>query len=131
MFGAVQHEHQHVLGTEYSPVQIHLPIHQAPRHDELLDGINGLLFDAELPVDDVEHLDDPFAADLALSHPAVKAVARQIIQSIHVQLAADQLVQEWLGVVVVEDFECQVKCTSHFVVQTPHDEGADVRDARP
>ena len=126
MFGAVQHEHQHVLGTEHGPVQIHLPVHQAPRHDELLDGINGLLFDAELTVDDVEHLDDAFAADFPFGHPAVKTVTRQVVQTIHVELAADQLMQERLGVVVVEDFNGKVQGAAHLVVQASHDEGADV-----
>ena len=126
VLGSVQHEHQHVLGTEHSPVQIHLPVHQAPRHDELFNRINGLFFDAELPVDDVEHLDDALAADFSFGHPAVKAVARQVIQTIHVELAADQLVQERLGMMVVENLNRQVQGASHLVVQASHDERADV-----
>ena len=122
MLGAVQDEHQHVLCTQYGSVQIHLPIHEPPRHDELFDRINGLLFDAKLTVHDVQHFDDAFTSDFAFSHATVKAVAREVVQSVHVQLTADQLVEEWLGVMVVENFDCQVQGAPHLVVQTAHDE---------
>ena len=64
--------------------------------------------------------------DLALRDAAVEAVAGEVIQAVHVQLAADELVKEWLGVVVVENLDGQVQGTAHLFVQPPHDQGADV-----
>ena len=126
MLGAIEDEHQHVLGAQHGAVQVHLPVHQATRHDELLDGVDGLLFDAELAVHNVQHLQDALAAHLALGDAAVEAVPGEVVQAVHVELAADQLVKEWLGMVVVEDLNGQIQGAAHLVVQAAHDQGADV-----
>ena len=126
MLGTVEDQHEHVLGAQDGAVQVHLPVHQAARHNELLDGVDRLLFNAELAVHDVQHLEDALAADLALGDAAVEAVPREVIQAIHVELAADQLVEERLGMVVVEDLNGQIQGAPHFVVQAAHDQGADI-----
>ena len=126
VLGAVEDEHQHVLGAQHGSVQVHLPVHQTARHDKLLNRVDGLLLDAELAVHNVQHFEDAFAAHLAFGHPAVKAVSGEVVQPVHVQLAAHQLVEEGLGVVVVEDLNGQIQGAAHLVVQPAHDEGADV-----
>ena len=126
VLGAVEDQHEHVLGAQDGSVQVHLPVHQATRHNELLNGVDRLLFDAELAVHDVQHLQDALAAHLALGDPAVEAVPSEVIQAVHVELAADQLMEERLGMVVVEDFNGQIQGAPHLVVQAAHDQGADV-----
>ena len=54
-------------------------------------------------VQHVEHLDDAGRADVALRHARVEAVAPQVVQAVHVELPAHQLVQEAFGILVPED----------------------------
>ena len=90
-------------------MHIDLPVHEAAADDELLDAVDALLVDHELVVVDVEHGDDAVGADDALADAGEEAVAAEVVEAVHVELAADELVEEVFGVGVAEDGDSHVE----------------------
>ena len=84
-------------------MHIHLPIHEAAADDELLDAVDALFVDDKFVVVDVEHGDDAVGAYDALADTGEEAVASQIVETVHVELRGDQLVEEMLMILVGED----------------------------
>ena len=133
---------EHPLVGHGGLVQIYLPIHQAAGHEEVLDGVDAFLLDDEVVVLHVEHLDDARRADVSLGDARVEAVAdarradvslgdarveavaAQVVQAVHVQLAADQLVEEALGILVLEYLDGQRPV--HLAVDALHQQQGDV-----
>ena len=107
-------------------MQIYLPIHQAAGHEEVLDGVDAFLLDDEVVVLDIEHLDDARRADVSLGDARVEAVAAQVVQAVHVELAADQLVEEALGILILEYLDGQRQLSVHLAVDALHQQQGDV-----
>ena len=103
-------------------MQVHLPVHQAAGDEELLDGVDAFRVHGQLPFVQVEHLDDARRADGALHHARVEAVAAQVVDAVHVELAGHQLVQETLGMAVAEHVHGQVEPPAGLLVHPPHHE---------
>ena len=68
----------------------------------------------------IQHLDDTCRADVALCHSRIETVTSQVIQTIHVQLAADELVQKLLRIFIFEYLYGQIQLPFHLVVHTLH-----------
>ena len=98
----------------------------AAGHEEVLDGVDAFLLDDEVVVLDVEHLDDARRADVSLGDARVEAVAAQVVQAVHVELAADQLVEEALGILVLEYLDGQRQLPVHLAVDALHQQQGDV-----
>ena len=120
----VEDAHHHPFRGQHRFVQVDLPVHQAPGDDELLNGIDAFFLNDEPPVVNVEHADDALGADHALADPGEEAVPAEVVHPVHVELARDEVVQEALGVVVVEDFDRRVEHAVHLLVEARHDERA-------
>ena len=84
-------------------MQIDLPVHQSPGHQEFFNRVDAFLLYHQFVVYDCEHFDDAFAADFTFRNAAVKTVPSEVVHAVHVELRRDQLVQKFLGVVVVEN----------------------------
>ena len=78
-------------------MQIDLPVHQAAGHQEVFDGVNAFGFYYQVIVFYIKHFDDAGGPDIAFGYTGIETVTPQIVQTIHIQLTADQLVQEFLG----------------------------------
>ena len=52
---------------------------------------------------DIEHLDDSCRADVSFCDASEERVASQIVQTVHVELAGDELMEKALGVLVLEN----------------------------
>ena len=102
-FGPKEGVDQHPLVSHRGFVQINLPIHQAPRGEEVLDGVDAFGLDHQMVIAYIKHLDDTRRADITLNHPRVVAVAPQVVKAVHIELTADQLVEETLRVLILED----------------------------
>ena len=115
--GAVEEIAQHDFGGDNGFVHIHLPIHEAARDDELFDAVDAFFVDDELVVFDVEHIDDTVGADDALAHASEVAVAAEVVEPVHIELARDELVEEMLGVLVSEDGNGGVELAVQLLVE--------------
>lgn len=76
-------------------MQIHLPIHQASRIEKTLNIVYPFLFHDQLTLHYIEHGDDPVGTNCSLHDAGKKAVAVEVVQPVHVQLRADELMQEF------------------------------------
>ena len=74
----------------------------------------------------LQHLDDALATDHPFAHAGVEAVAVEVVDAVHIQLAAHQLVQVAFGVLVAEDADAEVQCPAELEVQRIHHQGAHV-----
>ena len=74
----------------------------------------------------IQHLDNAGGANVAFGHSGIEAVAAQVVQAVHIQLPAYQLVQEALGVFILENLNGECQLSVHFLVDTFHQHQGDV-----
>ena len=74
----------------------------------------------------IEHLDDACRADVAFCYAGIETVAAKVVHAVHVELSADQLVQELLGVFVLEYLDGKCELSVHFFVDTLHQHEGDI-----
>ncbi len=70
-------------------MQVHLPVHESSRDQELLDGIDPFVLDDQFIAVNREHFNDAVVGDDAFSDTGKKAVAGQVIEPVHVELAGN------------------------------------------
>ena len=107
-------------------MQIHLPVHQAARDKEFFDRVDRFLFHHQAIIHDLQHLQDPIAADHAFAHARVETVAVEVIDAIHIQLAAHELMQGAPRMPVAEDRKAHLQTAIETIVERIHHQGADV-----
>ena len=118
--GTPQDVQQQLVGGNDGLVHVYLPVHEAAGDDELLDGVDTFLVDDQLIVVDVEHRDDAIGADYALADTGEEAVATEIVEAVHVELAAHQLVEEMLVVGIGEYGNSHIQRPIHFLIDALH-----------
>ena len=101
-------------------MQVYLPVHQTARSKIVLDRIDTVRFYDKRIVHNIQHLDDSCRPDVPFCHAREKTVTSQIVKSVHIELAGDELMEERLGVVVLEDADGEVQCPVHLLVDTVH-----------
>jgi len=121
---AAQDGEEELVGGDDGLVHIDLPVHEPSRDDEFLDAVDALLVDDELVVVDVEHRDDAVSADDAFADACEEAVTSEVVETIHVELAGDELVEEMLVVGVAEDVDSEVELS--VGVHALHEEVGEV-----
>ncbi len=92
--GAFQHLHQRVFRAQHGLVHIHLPIHDAPRHQETFHGIDTLRLDSEFIPNDFHHFQQSLCIHAALCNTAEETVALQIVDAVHVQLTGNEFAKK-------------------------------------
>ena len=117
---AAKRVHQHFLEGYGSLVQIDLPVHQPSGGQIVLDGIDAFGVHHQFIVHNIEHFDDACRTDVALSNSCEERVSPQIVQAVHVELRGDEFVEEFFGVVALEDFQSQVECPLHLLIDLFH-----------
>ena len=106
-------------------MEVHLPVHQSPGHQEFFDGIDAFFLHHQGITLHGQHLQDPVVADGSFDHAGEETVAGEVVHPIHVQLSAHELVQEALRVGVAEDVDRRLQFTIAFRVQFFHDQQGD------
>ena len=106
-------------------MQIYLPVHQAAGHQEVFDGVNAFGFYYQVIVFYIKHFDDAGGPDIAFGYTGIETVTPQIVQTIHIQLTADQLVQEFLGIFIFEYLYGKIELTFHVLVYSFHQHQGD------
>ena len=106
-------------------MQISLPVHQAAGHQEVFDGVNAFGFYYQVIVFYIKHFDDAGGPDIAFGYTGIETVTPQIVQTIHIQLTADQLVQEFLGIFIFEYLYGKIELTFHVLVHSFHQHQGD------
>ena len=117
---------EHIVGSYHRLVEIDLPVHEPSRDDELLDGIDAFFVDNEHVVLDVEHIDDALGADNTLADAGEEAVARQVVEPVHIELRGDELVQEMARIGVVENLYGCLQAATEFGVESAHKKSRQV-----
>ena len=84
-------------------MEIDLPVHQSAGCKKILDGVDTLFLHHEVVIEHVKHLDDASGTDIPLGNAREEAVATQVVETIHIQLAAYKLMEEALVVFVAVD----------------------------
>ena len=74
----------------------------------------------------IKHFDDAGGPDIAFGYTGIETVTPQIVQTIHIQLTADQLVQEFLRITVSKNVECQRQAALEMTVQIFHQQARQV-----
>ena len=97
-------------------MQINLPIHEPARHQEILDRIDSFRFHHQFIVHHIQHFHDACRTDAAFAHAGEKTVALQIIQPVHIQLTADQLIEETFVVSVGENLDGDIQCAVQLAI---------------
>ena len=89
------------------------------------------MFDHQCIVDNVEHLDDACRSYVALGDASEERVASQIVQAVHVELTGDELMEEVLGILILEDADGERELSAEVMVHLFHHHQRDVfvRDA--
>jgi hypothetical protein len=113
---------QHSLGGEHGLVQVDLPVHQPPGHEEFFDRINPFFLHHQLALVHGQHLDDAVVADHAFVDAGEVAVAVEVVHPVHVELAGDELMEEFFGVLVFKNIDCQREGAAEFFVELFHKE---------
>ena len=108
---SVEGPQQYLLIAYCRLVQIDLPIHESTSGQEILDGVDAFCLDYQTVVADVEHFDDTGGADVAFGDTCEEGVAAQIVQTVHVQLAGDELMENLVGVFVLENADGQIQAS--------------------
>ena len=101
-------------------MQVNLPIHQPSGCQEIFNGIDAFGVHHQLVVHHIKHLDDAGRSDVSFSDTREERVAPEVIKTIHIQLTADELVQETLGILVLEDHQGKVQRPVHLLVDLFH-----------
>ena len=86
---------QHLFSTYHGLVQVNLPVHDPPAHNEFLQN-RSLFFYDQLIVDHIHHFNKPVISYYPFMYAREVAVSNEIIQPVNVQLTAYQMVQELL-----------------------------------
>src|SRR5690554_5088567 len=120
MTGTPQCVDHHLLRCHSCLVQVYLPVHQSPRHQEVLDGVDPFRLYHQPLILQVEHLDDTCRTDVSLTHTGEEAVTTQVIKPVHVELTTHQLVQEPLGISVGEDIASRLQRSVPLPVHLLH-----------
>ncbi len=118
--GTAEDVEEQVVGSDNGFVKVDLPVHQAARDDEFLDRIDAFLVHHQFIVLHIEHADDAVGAHDALANTGKETVAAQIVKAVHVELAAHQLMEEMLGIAVVEDADGSSQAAPELLVETLH-----------
>jgi len=114
---------QQLIAGQHRLVQVHLPVHEPPRDQEVFDRVDAFRLDCHFRVGTAlqrthaHRLDEPLHADFALRHACVKRVAPQVVEPVHVELAGDELVEEGTLVGPIEDFDRLVQRAVESLVQ--------------
>ena len=101
-------------------MQIDLPVHQSAGGEVVLQRIDTLLIDHEFIIHHIEHLDDACRTDITLSDARIERVAPQVVETVHIQLAGDELVEEVLRIVALEDRDGQIQLSVQVAVDLFH-----------
>ena len=129
--GALEHVDEHLLISYGGLVKVNLPIHQTAGGEVVLERVDTFLLYDEAVVNHVEHLDDACRSDVALGNSCEERVASQVVETVHIELAGDELMQESLGVVVLEDSDGHSQPVVQVVIDALHHHQRNVlvRDA--
>ena len=107
-------------------MQVDLPVHQATGGEEVFDGVDAFGLYHQMVVLYIQHLDDAGGANVAFGHSGIETVAAQVVQAVHIQLPAYQLVQEAFGIFVLEDLNGECQLSVHLLVDAFHQHQGDV-----
>ena len=117
--------HHHLFGPQNRFVEIDLPVHQPPGDEEFFNGINALFLHHQFPIVYGEHFDDAVIPDDPLVDPGEKTVPVEVVHAVHVQLAGDELVEEFFWVFVFENTDGEGELPAKFLVQPFHEKEGD------
>ncbi len=84
-------------------MQIDLPVHQSAGDEELLDGVDAFGFKDKFIVNYVHHFYQSGGGYVSLGHAAEERVSAEVVHTVHVELAGDELVQEPARILIFED----------------------------
>lgn len=84
-------------------MEIHLPVHQPPCTEEMLDVVDAFFFYHQLAVYHIQHGDDAVGADEPFPHTGKEAVAVEIVQPIHIELGTHHLMKEFARIGVLKN----------------------------
>ena len=107
-------------------MQIYLPVHQAACSEEVFDRVDSFGFYDQMVVFYIEHLDDARRTYVTFRYSGIEAVAAQVVEAVHVQLSAYQLVEETLGVFILEYLDGKCQLPVHFFVDAFHEHQGNV-----
>ena len=107
-------------------MQIYLPVHQTARGEKVLNGIDAFGFYHQMVVLYIEHLDDTCRTYISLRDPCIEAVATKVVEAVHIQLPADQLMKETFGIFVLEYLDGECELPVHLFVDTFHEHQGNV-----
>ena len=100
---------QNVVGRQDGLVEVDLPVHQAPRQQNVLHGVGALRLDHDAACRaararvHAQRLEDAVDAHDALGDAGVERVAPEVVQAVHVELARHEVPEERPPVGPVED----------------------------
>ena len=106
-------------------MQVYLPIHQAACRQEIFDGVDAFGFNDKSVIGYIKHLDDAGRADVSFCNTGIETVTAKIIEAVHIQLAADELMQESLRIFVLEYLDGETKLPVHLFVHSFHQHQRD------
>ena len=118
--GAFQHLHKRVFRAQHGLVHIHLPVHDAPRHQKTLHRIDAFRLDSEFIPNDFHHLQQTLRIHAALGHTAEETVALQIVDSIDIQLTGNQFAEKAFRVCSCENLDGLVQASAVDFVELLH-----------
>ena len=74
---------------------------------------------------DIEHIDNAVRSHNAFADTGEEAVAAEVVEAVHIKLAADKLVEKMFRISIREDADCGGETASELLVKTFHEqEGA-------
>src|SRR5690554_2265454 len=123
--GSSEEVDQHFFGHEGGFVQVHLPVHEATRNQKFFNGVDAFGFHHQLIVGYAKHFDDAVGTHDPFGYAGKKAVAQQIIEAVHVELTADQLMEKFFWVAVGENIDGHLQATSKVLVESFHKQQGD------
>lgn len=114
--------HHGHFGTHHRLVQVYLPVHESSAEQKLLDAVDGLFFYHQFAFLYGEHFQDAVVSDYSFCNAREEAVAIQVVHSVYIQLARNQLMQESLRVFVGEDIYGCLQRALEMAVHLLHDQ---------
>jgi len=120
--GPLHGPNHHLFGAGDGFVQVHLPVHQPAAHQKILDRVHGLFLEHQPFVVHAQHFYEAVGPGAAFFHAGVKRVAVEVIEPVHVELAAHELVKEGPAVGALKHVDGQIQPAAELRVQALHDE---------
>ena len=101
-------------------MHIHLPIHNAARHQKTLHGIDTLGLDGKFVADDFHHLQQTFRIHAALGYTREETVSFQVVDAVYIQLAGNQFADESFLIFLFEHLNGHIEPSAVDFVELLH-----------